>query len=43
MAQTITIHCSYSEENNDVAQIIQESFRLLLQKELLVLAIEQKV
>lgn len=43
MAQTITIHCSYSEENNDVAQIIQESFRLFLQKELLVLAIEQKV
>jgi len=43
MAQTITIHCSYSEENNDVAQIIQESFRLFLQKELLVLAIEPKV
>ena len=43
MAQTITIHCSYSEENNDIAQIIQESFRLFLQKELLVLAIEPKV
>ena len=43
MEKTITIHCAYSEENKDVAQIIQESFRLFLQKELLVLAIEPKV
>jgi len=36
---TITIHCAYSEDGKDIAEIVRESFRLFLQKELLMLAI----
>ena len=32
--KTVVIHCEYSEEGKDIAEIIQESFRLFLQKEL---------
>jgi hypothetical protein len=39
MEKTIVIHCTYSDDGKDVADIIKESFRLFLQKELLTLAI----
>ena len=32
--KTVIVHCEYSEEGKDIADIIQESFRLFLQKEL---------
>ena len=32
--KTVVVHCEYSEEGKDIADIIQESFRLFLQKEL---------
>ena len=41
--KTLPVHCTYSDDSKDIAEIIQESFRLFLQKELLVLAIEPKV
>ena len=41
--KTIPIHCTYSDDGQDIAEIIQESFRVFLQKELLTLAIEPKV
>lgn len=41
--KTLPIHCTYSEDGEDIAEIIQKSFRLFLQKELLVLAIEPRV
>jgi hypothetical protein len=43
MEKTIIIHCTYSEDVEEIAEIIQESFRLFLQKELLALAIEPRV
>ena len=32
--KTVVVHCEYSEEGKDIADILQESFRLFLQKEL---------
>ena len=32
--KTVIVPCEYSEEGKDIADIIQESFRLFLQKEL---------
>lgn len=43
MEKTIIIHCTYYEDGDEIAEIIQESFRLFLQKELLALAIEPRV
>ena len=37
--KTVVIHCEYSEEGKDIAEIIQESFRFFLQKELRTFAI----
>lgn len=37
--KTVIVHCEYSEEGKDIADIIQESFRLFLQKELRTFAI----
>ena len=37
--KTVIVHCEYSEEGKDIAEIIQESFRLFLQKELRTFAI----
>ena len=37
--KTVVIHCEYSEEGKDIAEIIQESVRLFLQKELRTFAI----
>ena len=39
MEKTLIVHCTYSEDGKNVAEIIQESFRLFLQKELLGIAI----
>ena len=39
MEKTLIVHCSYSEDGKDIAEIIRESFRLFLQKELLGIAI----
>lgn len=41
--KTLPVHCTYSDDGEDIADIIQESFRLFLQKELLPLAIGPKV
>lgn len=41
--KTLPVHCTYSDNGEDIAEIIQESFRLFLQKELLALAIGPKV
>lgn len=30
----IVVHCTYSEESRDISEIIKESFRIFLQKEL---------
>ena len=43
MEKTIIIHCTYSDDGEEIAKIIRESFRLFLQKELLALAIESRV
>ena len=43
MEKAIIIHCTYSEDGDEIVEIIQESFRLFLQKELLALAIEPRV
>lgn len=32
--KTLIVHCTYSEDDNDITDIIQESFRIFLQKEL---------
>lgn len=37
----VIVHCSYSEEGKDIAQILSESFRLFLKKELLTLDIQK--
>jgi len=37
--KTLIVHCTYSDDGEDIANIIQESFRLFLKKELLALAI----
>ena len=37
--KTVIVHCEYSGEGKDIADIIQESFRLFLQKELRTFAI----
>ena len=39
----IPVHCTYSDDGKDIAEIILESFRLFLQKELLAIAIEPRV
>lgn len=33
-SKTVIVHCTYSDDGRDIADIIQESFRLFLQKEL---------
>ena len=38
MEKTILIHCTYSEDGDEIAEIIQESFRIFLQKELHIFA-----
>ena len=43
MEKTLIIHCTYSDDGEEIAKIIRESFRLFLQKELLALAIESRV
>lgn len=32
--RTVIVHCTYSEDDKDIADIIRESFRIFLQKEL---------
>lgn len=32
--KTLIVHCTYSEDGRDVADILLESFRIFLQKEL---------
>lgn len=39
MEKALIIHCTYSEDGKNIAEIIRESFRLFLQKELLGIAI----
>ena len=43
MEKAIIIHCTYSEDEKGIAEILQESFRLFLQKELLSLAIQPQM
>ena len=43
MEKAIIIHCTYSEDGEEIAETIQESFRLFLQKELLALDINPRV
>ena len=43
MKDTLIIHCTCSEDEKDIAEILQESFRLFLQKELLSLAIQTQM
>lgn len=33
-AKTIIVHCTFSEDDRDISDIIEESFRIFLQKEL---------
>lgn len=40
-SKTVVVHCSYSEEGKDIAEILLESFRLFLKKELLSLDIQK--
>lgn len=40
-SKTVVVHCSYSEEGKDIAEILLESFRLFLKKELLSLDIRK--
>lgn len=37
--RTVIVHCTYSEDDKDIAEIIRESFRIFLQKELRTFAI----
>ncbi len=37
--KTVVVHCTYSEDGKDIADIIQKSFRLFLGKELRTFAI----
>ncbi|MBR2047229.1 MAG: hypothetical protein IJ960_01395 [Oscillospiraceae bacterium] len=37
--KTIPVHCTYSENGKDIAEIIRESFSLFLKKEILASAI----
>ena len=37
--KTVIVHCTYSEDDKDIADIIRESFRIFLQKELHTFAI----
>ena len=37
--KTVIVHCTYSEDDKDIAEIIRESFRIFLQKELRTFAI----
>lgn len=41
--KTLPVHCTYSDDGEDIAEIIRESFRFFLQKELLALAIGPRV
>lgn len=36
--KSIVVHCTYSEEGRDIAEIIKESFHIFLQKELVTFA-----
>ena len=36
--KTLPVHCTYSDDDKDIADIIQESFRVFLQKELRTIA-----
>ena len=36
--KTVIVHCTYSEDDQNIADIIKESFRLFLQKELHIFA-----
>lgn len=38
-SKTVTVHCSYCEKGKDFSELLLESFRLFLKKELLVLDI----
>ena len=37
-SKPIVVHCTFSEDDTDIADIIWESFRLFLQKELHIFA-----
>lgn len=39
----IMVHCTYSDTDQTPAELIKESFRLFLQKELFALAIRQQM
>lgn len=32
--KTVIVHCTYAEDDKDISDIIKESFRIFLQKEL---------
>ena len=38
-SKTVTVHCNYCEKGKDISEILLESFRLFLKKELLSLDI----
>lgn len=40
-SKTVVVHCSYSEDGKDIAEILLDSFRLFLKKELLSLDIRK--
>lgn len=42
-SKQIIVHCTYSDTSQTLAKLIQESFRLFLQKELVSLAIQRVV
>lgn len=41
--KTVIVHCSYSKEGKDISEILLESFRLFLKKELLSLDIRKSL
>ena len=40
-SQTVIVHCSYNEEGGGIVEMLSESFRLFLKKELLALDIRK--
>lgn len=40
-SQTVIVHCSYCEKGEGIAEMLLESFRLFLKKELLALDIRK--
>ena len=40
-SQTVIVHCSYCEKGERIAEMLSESFRLFLKKELLALDIRK--